>query len=147
MNRRNASNIESDQVAETASARPKRIPVGDRPKLAVVGKDPNYEYRWVNDTPGRIAMFKQGGWEICTNQEVDVGNFRAEDNSGEGSLACQVVDGGTGLKAYVMKIKKEWFLEDQKEREKENARLEDTLRPNYNDGEYGKIVIDRSGRR
>lgn len=145
MNRRNA-NIE-DKNAETTSVRPNRIPIGNRPKLAVVGKEPGYEYRWVNDTPGRISLFKQGGWELCTNDEVDVGNFRAEESSGEGSLACQVVDGGTGLKAYVMKIKKEWFLEDQARAEDEVRKNEETLLPNYNDGEYGKLVIDRSGRK
>jgi len=145
MNRRNATIVDNDSVA--TSVRPARVPVGNRPKMAVVGKNPNFEYRWVNDTPGRIALFKQGGWELCTNDEVDVGNFRAEESAGEGSLACQIVDGGTGQKAYVMKIKKEWFLEDQKHNEEEAARNEETLRPNLNDGEYGKIVIDRSGRR
>lgn len=139
MNRRNVEN--------QAEVRPARVPVGMRPKLAVVGKNPNFVYRWVNDTPGRISLFKQGGWELCTNDEVDVGNFTAEQSSGEGSLACQVVDGGTGQKAYVMKIKKEWFLEDQAAQEDEIRRNEETLQPNYNDGEYGKIVIDRSGRR
>jgi len=144
MNRRNA-NIETNN--EATSVRPARIPVGYRPKLAVVGKDPNFVYRFINDTPGRIALFKQGGWELCTNDEVDVGNFRAEESHGEGSLACVTVDGGTGMKAYVMKIKKEWFDEDQRHWEKEAAANEETLRPNYNDGEYGKIVVDRSGRK
>lgn len=145
MNRRNA-NIE-DQAVEATSVRPKRVPVGMRPKMAVVGKSPEYEYRWVNDIPGRIALFKQGGWELCTNDEVDVGNFRAEESNGEGSLACMVVDGGTGMKAYVMKIRKDWYLEDQRAAEAEVIRNEETLRPNYNDGEYGKLVIDRSGRK
>jgi hypothetical protein len=140
MNRRNVE-------ANSAEVRPARVPVGMRPKLAVVGKNPNYVYRWINDTPGRISLFKQGGWELCTNDEVDVGNFTAEQSSGEGSLACQVVDGGTGLKAYVMKIKKEWFDEDQHAQELEVRRTEETLSPNLNDGEYGKLVIDRSGRK
>lgn len=145
MNRRNA-NIE-DKEAETPSARPTRIPVGMRPKMAVIGKLSNYVYRFVNDTPGRIDMFKQGGWELCTNDEVDVGNFTAEQSHGEGSLACVIADGGTGMKAYVMKIKKEWYDEDQLNSEEQNRLAEETLRPNYNDGEYGKLVIDRSGRK
>ena len=145
MNRRNA-NIE-DKNQEATSVRPQRVPVGQRPKLAVVGKNPNYVYRYVNDVPGRIKDFERGGWELCTNAEVDVGNFRAEESSGEGSLACQVVDSGTGLKAYVMKIKREWFDEDQKAQEAETRAQEETLLPNYNDGEYRKLVIDRSGRK
>jgi len=145
MNRRNANtSVDSNVVAE---ARPKRIAVGLRPKLALIGKDPNYEYRYVNDTPGRISMFKQGGWELVTNHEVDTGNFRAEDASELGSLAYSIVDSGTGLKAYVMKIRKEWYDEFMQEAEQEVHRTEETLRPNDNDGGYGSVKIDRSGRK
>jgi hypothetical protein len=145
MNRRNANTSEDTNVV--AEARPKRIAVGLRPKLALIGKDPNYEYRYVNDVPGRVSMFKQGGWELVTNAEVDTGNFRAEDASEIGSLAYAVVDGGTGMKAYVMKIRKDWYQEFMNEHEDEVRRTEETLRPNSNDGEYGSVKIDRSGRR
>ena len=145
MNRRNA-NTSVDKVDEAASARPKRIAVGLRPKLALIGKDPNYEYRIVNDTPGRIAMFKHSGWELVKNDEVDTGNFRAEEASEMGSLAYYIVDGGTGLKAYVMKIKKEWYEDFMREYEDEVRATEETLHPNSNDGGYGSVRIDRSGR-
>lgn len=145
MNRRNAS-IEKNE-SEVASARPKRIAVGLRPKLSVDGKDPNYEYRIVNDTPGRIAMFQQSGWELCTNDEVNTGNFRADQAAELGSLAYHIVDGGNGLKGYVMKIKKDWYNQFMTEYEDEVRRTEETLQPNSNDGEYGGIKIDRSGRK
>lgn len=143
MNRRNAS---VEQEAEATSVRPKRIAVGLRPKLAVVGKDPNYEYRIVNDTPGRIAMFKQGGWELCTNAEVDTGNYRADESAELGSLAYMIVDSSNGLKGYVMKLKKEWYDEFMREYELEVRRTEESLQPNGNDGVYGSVKIDRSGR-
>lgn len=145
MNRRNASIKE--QEVEVASARPKRIAVGLRPKLAVDGKNPNYEYRIVNDTPGRIAMFQQSGWELCTNEEVGTGNFRADQAAELGSLAYHIVDGGNGLKGYVMKIHKDWYEQFMDEYEAEVRKSEETLQPNSNDGEYGGIKIDRSGRR
>lgn len=138
----------ADKDSEAVEKRPQRIPVGMRPKLAVVGKDPGFVYRWVNDTPGRIDMFKQGGWELCSNQEVDVGNQRAEQASEIGSLASNIVDGGTGMRAYVMKIRKEWYDEDQKANEAHIDQLErDQITANVNDGEYGSVKIDRSGRR
>lgn len=145
MNRRNTSS--ASQEVEATSVRPKRIAVGLRPKLSVDGKDPNYEYRIVNDTPGRISMFKQGGWESCTNSEVDTGNFRAEDTTELGSLAYMIVDGSTGLRGYVMKIKKEYYQDFMNELEEEVKRTEESLRPNQNDGGYGSIQIDRSGKR
>ena len=145
MNRR--QNSTQEQNAETTSVRPKRVPVGMRPRLAVFGKDPNFEYRWVNDTPGNVAMMKHNGWQICTNEEVDTGNFRAEQASEVGSLASAIVDGGNGMKAYVMKISKEEFQEIQDAYENENRAIEESLRPDTNDGEYGSVKIDRSGRR
>lgn len=145
MNRRNA-NTSVEQDLEATSDRPKRVAVGMRPKLSVVGKDPNYEYRIVNDYPGRVSGFKQDGWTLCTNSEVDTGSFRAEEASDEGSLATFVVDGGTGLKAYVMKIRKDWFLQDQQAHEENLREMEKALQPNNNDGGYGSIKIDRSGR-
>jgi len=143
MNRKTAQ----DNVTEATSVRPQRIAVGLRPKLSLLGKDPNYAYRYVNDTPGRIAMFKHGGWELCTNAEVDTGNFRAEDATELGSLAYAIVDGGTGMKAYVMKIKKEWFDSFMDEHEAEVKSTEEALQPNSNDGAYGSVRIDRTGRK
>ena|ERR1700744_762242 len=137
-----------DQNVATTSARPKRTPVGQRPRLVVNGKNPNYEYRIVNDTPGNVAVYLNNGWQTCTNDEVDTGNFRAEQASDVGSLASFIVDGGTGMKAYVLKISKDEFQEIQEALEHENRLLEETsTSANYNDGEYGSVKIDRSGRR
>lgn len=146
INRRNSRNS-VDQAQEAASARPRRRPIGTSAKLVVHGKDPAFEYRYVNDQPGRIAMFKQAGWQLCTNEEVDTGTFRAEEASELGSLAYAIVDGGTGMKAYVMKIHKDEYAEIQAALEDEAAAQEETLSPNIADGEYGSIKIDRSGRR
>lgn len=139
-------NRKQDQNAVTASARPKRVPVGSRPRIQVNGKNPNFEYRIVNDTPGNIALYLNNGWQTCTNDEVDTGNFRAEQASEVGSLAYFIVDGGTGMKGYVLKISKDEYREIQEAYEAENQAVEQTLRPNFNDGEYGSVKIDRSGR-
>lgn len=143
MNRRTTQ----DKETETTSVRPTRISVAMRPKLALIGKDPNYVYRIVNDTPGRISMFKYTGWELCTNEEVDTGSFRVEDTPELGSLAYYIVDGGTGMKAYVMKIKKEYYDEFMKQYNAEVDATEEALQPNTNDGGYGSVRIDRSGRK
>ncbi len=136
-----------DTNVETTSVRPKRVPVGMRPRLAVFGKNPNFEYRWVNDTPGNVALMQRNGWVVCTNDEVDTGNFRAEQASEVGSLAYAIVDGGNGMKAYVMKISKEEYQEIQEAYAVEANAREESLHPNSNDGEYGSVKIDRSGRR
>lgn len=147
MTRRNANLNQETNESVASARRPKRKPVGTRPRLAVYNKDPNFEYRYVNDTPGNIAMMKQNGWIVCTNDEVDTGNFRAEQASELGSLAYAIVDGTSGMKAYVMKIHKDEYQEIQDAYEDEASSLEETLRPDTSDGEYGSIKIDRSGRR
>lgn len=140
-------NRKADQNVATTSARPKRTPVGSRPRMVVTGKNPGFEYRIVNDTPGNVATYVNHGWQTCTNDEVDTGNFRAEQASDMGSLASFIVDGGTGMKAYVLKISKEEYREIQEAYEDENRLIEESsTQANYNDGEYGSIKVDRSGR-
>lgn len=143
MNRR----IVETKESEATSVRPKRVPIGARPRLSVQGKDPNYEYRIVNDSPGNVDLMKQNGWVVCTNAEVDTGTFRADQATELGSMAYFIVDGGNGMKGYVMKISKEEYQEIQDAYSDLAAEKEETLRPNYNDGEYGSVKIDRSGRR
>lgn len=145
MNRRTLS---VDKETEAVEQRPNRIPVGMRPKLAVIGKSPDFAYRFVNDYPGRIDMFKQGGWILCTNDEVDIGNNRAEDATAVGSLASIAVSASEGTRAYLMKIRKDWYDADMVAQSQHIDQLErDQIATNANDGEYGSVKIDRSGKR
>jgi len=44
-----------------ASARPKRVPISSRNRLAVKQKEDGYSYRIVNDVDDRIARFQDAG--------------------------------------------------------------------------------------
>jgi hypothetical protein len=138
---------QTNEAKAGTSSRPKRTPVGSRPRLIVHGKNPNFEYRIVNDTPGNVALYTNNGWQACTNEEVDTGNFRADQGSEIGSLAYFIVDSGTGMKGYVLKISKDEYQEIQDAYEEINRASEETMMPNQSDGEYGRVSIDRSGRR
>jgi hypothetical protein len=145
MNRRTLS---VDKETEAVEQRPARIPVGTRPKMSVVGKDPDYEYRWVNDIPGRIDDFKEGGWIPCIQGEVNASNHRAEEATSVGSLQNMVANPTNGQRAYLMRIHKDLYREDFLAGQKIVDELErDQIAVNANDGEYGSIKIDRSGRR
>ena len=101
----------------------KRTPLTDgfRSRLKVQGKDPNYEYYIVNDTPGRVDDFKAAGWEPVTDDEVRIGENRVGLPTAEGSVKTVHVGGGqTGV---LMKIKKEWWEEDQAAKRKRNIDL------------------------
>lgn len=74
-------------------------------------KDPNYVYRFVNDTGSRIANFQAAGYEIVKDDELTVGDSRVFDPSDLGS--GKKVTSNDGTVSYLMRIKKEYYEEDQ----------------------------------
>ena len=75
--------------------RVKRVPVsGPRDILSVADQDPNFVYRWVNDTVGRIQKFINGGYEVV-NQTLEVGQASVDRGSQLGSAVTRAV--GSGL--------------------------------------------------
>ncbi len=128
--------------------RPKnRIPLSgsDRNIMVIEDMDPNYQYRWVNDKPGRIERFKRAGYEFVSgNSKVREGKVDAA-NSADSLLTMQV---GEHVTAYAMRIKKEWHEEDKAAKEKAVEATEESLFRSLNDEEkgnshYGKVVLER----
>ena len=95
----------------TEAVRKTRTPVsGHRNVLTVKDRDPSFVYRWVNDIDERIEMYKDGGWEPVT-EKLQVGDKRVGTATTQGSAISKPV--GNGIKAVLMRIKKEWYEEDQ----------------------------------
>lgn len=115
-----------------------RVPVsGPRDVLTVYGKDPNYYYRWVNDTGNRVQRFLRGGYEIVTD-DLEVGAPRVGVPEAEGSpLKISV---GGGLNAYLMRIPQEWYNEDQKRKDEAVDATEDVIfNRTKEEGMYGDM--------
>lgn len=77
-------------MAETQRAprgRTKRVPVGQRSRLSVNGKDPNYVYRFVNDVGDRINMFQEAGYELVSKEDHKIGDNRVDIASPDGTHA------------------------------------------------------------
>lgn len=130
-------------IVKEPSGRPARTPVGRRNILTVKGKDANYEYRIVNDEYDRVDTFKDAGWEVVSNSDVSVGDKRVGQTTATGSAAMLSV--GQGMKGVVMRIKKEWYDEDQAaKRADAKAREQSTKSDATNGADYGKIFEDRS---
>lgn len=123
------------------TTRVKRTPVGQRNVLTVSGKDTDkYSYRIVNDTGDRIAQFLEAGYELVDASTHRVGDKRVNAASPEGSKAQVSV--GKGDKAYVMRIPKEWYEEDQKAKQAEVDRLEQSIKQTAKGtGDYGSVSI------
>lgn len=129
-----------ENLVKTPATRVRRNPVEGKNKLKVKGEDPNYVYRIVNVTDDRVNDFLDAGWELDTDERIRVGDSRIDDNSALGKV--RLISVGQGQKAVLMKIKKEWYLEDQEEKQKYVDKLEAAQRPDP-DGQYGKIEITR----
>jgi hypothetical protein len=123
----------------TRNTRPQRTPLQNRSVLGVKGKEPGFSYRIVNDVGDRIESFKARGYEVVEDQTVQVGDRRVAIPTREGSPVQVSVGGGT--KGYLMRIKDEWYKEDQATKERELQELEKSMKPASSD--YGSIKIDR----
>lgn len=115
-----------ENIAKSPSGRVTRTPVNSRNVLSVKGKDPDYEYRIVNDTADRIQQFQEAGYEIVNASEVTIGDKRVNAPTPEGSKAQVSV--GKGDKAFVMKQRKEWYKEDQEAKIASTRQLEATMK-------------------
>lgn len=132
-----------EAIAKSPSGRVKRTPIGSRNVLTVQGKDPNYHYRIVNDEGDRIAAFEEAGYELVEATDVRIGDKRVNKPSAEGTKAQAAV--GLGMKAYVMRIPKDWHDEDQKSKQAKIDSLEQSMKETAQNGSYnyGKIDISR----
>lgn len=107
--------------------------------LSVEGKDSKYEYRIVNDTPGRVAQMENRDWEIASGDEKLISTF---DSSTDDSGSVKRRHVGDGTSGVLMRIRKDWFEEDKAEKARQADRLEQSTKadPNTKNG-YGKVEI------
>lgn len=73
-------------------------------------KDPAYEYRWVNDVPGRVQSFTSQDWD-----RVESADIAGEGNS-NGTIPTKFV--GNQTNAVLMRKRKDWYEADAKEKRK-----------------------------
>lgn len=115
-----ATREQSDRNVKEVKTRQRGVFNGTNKKLDVLTEIPGYQLRWFNDAPGRVDRAQVGGWDFVTNGEVAQAdtNRVVERNSDVGGKIRAIVgttDMNEPLYAYLMKIKKEWFDEDQQE--------------------------------
>ena len=130
-----------EAIAKAPRGRTQRVPVGTRKVLTVAGKDPDYEYRIINDSGDRVQEFLDAGYELVERDSVRVGDKRVGSATAEGSKAQLSV--GQGMKGFVVRIKKEWYLEDQARKQAHVNELESATKAKALDGTYGKLDITR----
>jgi len=95
--------------------RRQRTPLLQQRSLMRVPKDPYYEYRIANDVGDNISNLIEAGYEIVDrdNNTIEI-DLRAQDPLWRQRAKSQSVGGG--MIAYLMRIPKEWYKEDQRKK-------------------------------
>mgnify|MGYP001818341520 FL=1 len=128
-----------------APERKKRIPVSGEGRniFTIENRDPAFVYRWVNDKDGRIQRFIDGWWEFVAHEDY-TGDRSAEAAKDPDSMVTKKVGGNTI--AYLMRIKKEYYDEDQRAKAKRVDAVEEAMFRDLNkedSGLTGKITFER----
>jgi len=119
--------------------RPARQRMTRRNRLAVVNRDPDYHYRIVNDVDDRIEAAKAAGYEVDVTQPRKGADARVDVPAGVGSATISV---GGGLKAVVMRIRKDWYQEDQRAKMDEIDTLERSMKQSAKTYVRGEFDIE-----
>jgi len=93
--------------------------------------DSGYVGRWINDQDGRVEQAQAGGYMFMKPEEArSVGTTEIhQGNSDLGGKVSKIVSRGEArqIRAFLMKIKKEYYDEDQLAKEQTNLRVEEAL--------------------
>ena len=121
----------ANTAQEIATTRP-RVPVGARRQKLQVPKLPGYHLHWFyTGVAGRINAALQGGYEFVNPEEVFLENFDVAGDVTQGGgadLGSRVAIISGEHRLYLMKIKEEWWLEDQAALQARNDEIADAIR-------------------
>lgn len=130
----------TENLVKAPATRVRRSPVEGRNRIKIRGADPNYVYRVVNDIDDRIYDLIDRGYELDTDEGIRIGDSRIDDHSKLGKI--RYINVGGGIKAVLMKIRRDWYEEDQEAKQDYVLETEAAMKPN-SDGQYGKIELTR----
>lgn len=121
-------------MAQPPKNRPKRQGLGSRARLTFKDLDPNFSYRIINDTDGRLELARDAGWEFVRSSE-NLGEKRVSDSDNIDSRVSKHV--GHGVRGYLMRIPIEDYREYQQEKRDKIDEIEKAITPDRNKGQYG----------
>ena len=135
----------AEKPTKARSERAKRTPINGRNVLTASNLEAGFKYRFVNDMGDRVESFKERGWELVDTDGVKLGDRRVEAASTLGSKAQVSVD-KSGTKAFLMRIPKDWYEEDQQDKARSIAEQESAMKQQAlanNELKTGKLEITR----
>ena len=134
--------MEKELKVSRSSERPRRTPVGQRNKISVRDRDPNYHYRLVSVNleadPDRLEDFKAAGYEIVPSDKAGpIGDKQVDKPSAVGSAG--LISVGQGTKQVLMRQHKDDYIADQLAKQ---AQIDATEQQSQKSGaDYGKVEV------
>ena len=116
--------------------RTKRVPLGTlRSKLTIpkgLIDEKRFKGRFVVDRPGRLQAAEEGGWTFVQDPDMKVEVGEGTDGRDKMSTIVSRSHVGThpdgsAQKAYLMKIRREWWEKDQREKQAEVDRADEAI--------------------
>jgi hypothetical protein len=134
--------MEKQLTPKRQSERPSRASLSQRNRLSIKDRDPNYHYRLVNanlqSDPDRVERMQEIGYEVVPGKKVgQTGDSQVDNPSPVGSAGQISV--GKGDKAVWMRIRKDWYQEDQAEKQ---AEIDEVEQQQKNRADYGSLKIE-----
>ena len=127
-----------------------RTPVGGyRDILTIEGRREDLHYRWVldsNEDGKNIWKFRNGGWQFVMADELDgIGQDMVMKSRNIGTL-IRVPANRQGDYLYLMAIPKEWYEENQRQKQQEIDEREKSMFRRRDESEelYGAANRDKS---
>jgi len=114
-----------------------RVPFGGhRTKLQLSKQDQEelsgYNLHWFNDKDGRIEAAINAGYTFVEPQQarsLGVAGLHQENSDLNSKVSKVVSRGGEPIRAYLMKINKDWHEEDKAAKVRSTQAVDDALRP------------------
>ena len=122
---------------------------GTEAKISVRATIPGYHLHVFTDDGGRIQEAMDSGYEFVTPSEVGGVSENVVSRNGDlGERIRYLVNPraeGTKQYGYLMKIRQEWYEEDQAELQAKNNRIDAAIRKGKVTGENQGFYVPRNG--
>lgn len=130
-----------------------RVPFSaNRKRLQVDRKFDGCVIRWFNDQDDRVQRALDAGYEFVDRDDVkqvgdkDVTNGNTDMNSKVSRVVGRTAE-NKPIRAYLMKIRKDWYDQDQSLKQEKNALVDEAIRAGKAGGadvpkSYGEVKLD-----
>jgi hypothetical protein len=118
-------------TSSTAVRERKRVPMSVPVQRLETAELPGYHLHWFLSTPERLQRALDGGYEFVDEREMKINNVSLGGDSavsGNTDMGSRVsIVSGQPTRLILMKIKQEWWDEDQAQLEARNTKVRDAL--------------------